>query len=80
MNPTPDQIRSRQTAYLATEAWWKTRVEEIARKLRVSSDIAFTLQADLMHPEDQARAGGRGFAYDFAAKELEALLAERPSR
>ncbi len=26
---TPGEIRSRETAYKATEHWWKSRVEEI---------------------------------------------------
>ena len=78
--PTPDQIRSRQTAYLATEAWWKTRVEELEAELSRYAEIASTVQADLMDPEDRARAGGRWFAYNLAAERLRALLAERPSR
>ena len=78
--PTPDQIRSRQTAYLATEHWWRSRVEELERRLSFSSERAFTRQADLMDPEDRGQAGGMGYAFNQAASELRALLAERNPR
>ena len=64
--PTPDQIRSRQTAYLATEAWWKTRVEKLAEKYEKRQAACF--------PEYEGSAAGD------AARDLRALLAERPSR
>lgn len=62
--PTPGEARSRQTAYLATEAWWKTRVEEIIVAFRANADV---------NPQHVA-------AWELAARRLEFLLAERPSR
>ena len=63
--PTPDQIRSRQTAYLATEAWWKTRVEGIRELAQRLADGA---------------TGQSLYDLQCVANALDALLAERPSR
>lgn len=69
--PTQGEARSRQTAYLATEAWWRSRVENRAVAWR----------------QEAAYYAGRGEAHALAAaiftacaNELDALLAERPSR
>lgn len=65
MNPSPDQIRSRQTASLATEHWWRSRVEALAAKWR--------------DPEFWEDVGSRWDSTD-CARELEALIAERNPR
>ena len=70
--PTPDQIRSRQTAYVATEAWWKTRVEQIAKDCREA--------AKFWRQYPDATLGTAENAHEACAKALEALIAERPSR
>ncbi len=71
MNPSPDQIRSRRTAYLATEAWWRSRVEILAR--------AWSREAGRTRHQTDYQQG-----YDDAllavAATLEALIAERNPR
>ena len=66
--PTPDQIRSRQTAYLATEHWWRSRVEKMvevwSRQARVTRH-----QTDYQQGYDDALLA--------VAATLEALIAER---
>lgn len=63
--PTPDQIRSRQTAYLATEHWWRSRVEALAESWREEAESMETRLGD---------------ALVSCANELDALIAERNPR
>ena len=66
--PTPGEARSRQTAYLATEAWWRSRVEKMvevwSRQARVTRH-----QTDYQQGYDDALLA--------VAATLEALIAER---
>ncbi len=64
MNPSPDQIRSRQTASLATEHWWRSRVEEVVAAFRANA---------------QANADSAG-TWELAANRVEYILRERNPR
>lgn len=67
--PTQGEARSRQTAYLATEHWWRSRVEAIARKWREDPPAS--------QPWDTFE---RAEDYAACAAELDALIAERNPR
>lgn len=73
MNPSPDQIRSRQTAYVATEAWWKTRVEQLAAQFRQRAEWELSIEDGI---ETEASAVRRA-TWACAALALETLLAQR---
>lgn len=69
--PTPGEARSRQTAYLATEHWWKTRVERLRDIYRREAEL---------HLQNGQVGSLVAQTFNLAANDLEALLAERPSR
>ena len=74
--PTQGEARSRQTAYLATEAWWKTRVEALSKQYRQRAEWEMHLIGGLETSESEARRA----VLRTVADTLDALLAERPSR
>ena len=67
--PTPGEARSRQTAYLATEHWWRSRVEKLAAEFR-------TVREHIKASGDKSGA----VLMEACAKELDALIAERNPR
>ncbi len=78
MNPSPEQIRSRQTAYLATEHWWRSRVEEIAAKFHAdAADCRAGAESDVMDTEGANSLFAYAYMLDKCARELDALLALR---
>ena len=65
MNPSPDQIRSRQTAMVAERHWWASRVEAIRELAQRQADSA---TGESLHQ------------LQGIANALDDLITERPSR
>ena len=67
MNPSPDQIRSRQTAMLAERHWWTQKLKAMAEDWRDSASTPPMLpDVDVM--------------LELLASHVEALIAERNPR
>ena len=69
MNPSPEQIRSRETAMQAERHWWRSRVETLAGEWREEAAHYQRNGEVLASAVCEIRAG-----------ELDALIAERNPR
>ncbi len=71
--PTPGEARSRQTAYLATEHWWASRVEMAVEQFRKRADWEISIEDGI---ETEVSAARRD-TWKRAADVLDGLLAQR---
>lgn len=74
--PTPGEARIRETAYKATEHWWRSRVEALEEQARNRSEWDLHIIDGIETDESAARRS----VWRTIAAELRLLIAERNPR